>query len=238
MKKYSLSLVVPVYNEELILEDFVVESIDNLKKVTDDFEIILVNDGSTDKTGDILKQLEHCNNCIKVINFDRNMGVGVATKVGLKAAIKEVVFNNTVDAFFDLKDLPKFLQYLDKYDVISGYRINLKSNNLYGKMLTLGNYFLIRFLFQLKLKAFQTVQFLKKDFLDNIEIESSTTFVAPEILIKAHRLGYKIKEIETEYRKRKAGRGKCGKLVNVFKSLHDILKFWFKWIVFNKRVTK
>lgn len=234
MQRYSISMVVPAYNEEELIGDFITQSISDLEQVSDDYEIVLVNDGSTDKTSAIAEKLAGTHPCLKIINLPQNSGVGVATKIGLRAATKEVVFNNTVDAFFDTKELPQFLPYLEDYDVISGYRTNLKSNNIYGKILTLGNYYLIKFLFLPKLRAYQTVQFFKKPFLDKIDIEASTTFIAPELLIKAYNLGCRIKEIGTEYKKRKKGKGKCGKPINVFKSFRDIIKFWFKWRIMRR----
>ena len=229
MKKYSLSLVAPVFNEEILLENFIKKTIIDLEKVTDDYEIILVDDGSTDSSIKIANRLQQANNKIRVIKLEKNSGVGVATKIGLKSAKKEVIFNNTVDSFFETEELPRFLKHLETYSVVSGYRTNLASNNLYGKILTLGNYYLIRILFPVKLKAYQTVQFFKKPALDKINIESTTTFVAPELLIKASQLGYEIKEIGTEYRKRLGGKGKCGKLKHVFRSFRDIISFWLKW---------
>lgn len=231
MKCYSLSLVVPVYNEEELLEEFISRSMNDLERVSDDFEIILVNDGSTDRTLEISQRICSSNKNLRLISLEKNSGVGVATKVGLKAAVKEIIFNNTVDAFFNTEELPRFLSYIDDYDVLSGYRTNLKSNNLYGKILTVGNFYLIKILFMLNLRAVQTAQFFKKKVLDSIEIESNSTFVAPELLIKAAKLGYRIKEIGTVYQKRKAGKGKCGKISNVLDSFMEIIHFWYKWIL-------
>jgi glycosyltransferase involved in cell wall biosynthesis len=216
------------------LEKFVFKSLDDLKKVSDDFEIILVNDGSTDKTLEISQGLCDSNSNLRLITLEKNSGVGIATKIGLKAASKEIIFNNTVDAFFNTKELPRFLESLNEFDVISGYRTNLRSNNWYGKALTVVNYYLIRVLFNPKLKAYQTVQFFKKEVLDKIEIESTSTFIAPELLIKANLLGYKIKELPTEYQKRLAGKGKCGTPKNIFRTIGNILKFWFLWRVLKR----
>lgn len=231
---YSLSMVVPAYNEDELLEVFVRKSMVDLSKITDDFEIILVNDGSTDRTPEIAGRLTKEFKNLRVINLEKNSGVGVATKTGLMAASKEIVFNNTVDAFFNMEDLPLLLKYLPDYDIVSGYRTNLKSNNIYGKLLTLGNYYLIRLLFGLNLKAFQTVQFFRNSFLQSIKIEADSTFMAPELLIKAHNLGKSIKEVGIEYQPRRAGKGKCGNPKNILRTIKDIFKFWFSWQFFRK----
>ncbi|KKS34886.1 MAG: Glycosyltransferase [Parcubacteria group bacterium GW2011_GWC2_42_12] len=233
--KYSLSLVIPAFNEEELLAGIIRESAVELSKVSDDFEIILVNDGSTDRTGQIAQKLAEEFKFLKIVNLEKNRGVGEATIAGLLAAQKEIIFNNTVDAFFNIKELPRFLPYFASYDIVSGYRTNLKSNSIYGKILTIGNFRLIKFLFpRPKLRAYQTVQFIKNEVIKKIKIEAETTFIAPEILIKADHFGYKIKELGTEYQKRKAGEGKCGKPKFVIRSFYDILRCWFKWKILDK----
>lgn len=227
-------MVVPAFNEEELLEEFIRKSMSDIAKVADDFEIILVDDGSTDRTKEIAGHLAKEYKNLKVISLDNNSGVGPATKVGLRAASKDIVFNNSVDAFFDTKDLPFLVEHLDKYDVISGYRTNLKSNNLRGKILTTGNYYLIRLLFGINFKSFQTVQFFRRSFLESIKIEAESTFLSPELMIRAYQAGKTIKEVPLEYQPRLAGKGKCGTPKNILRTLKDVLKFWFLWRILGK----
>ena len=132
----SLSMVVTAYNEEELLGSFIRKSMSDLAKVTSDFEIVLVNDGSTDNTLEIAQKLATEFSNLRVINLDRNLGTGRNYVPGFAAASKEIVFNNTVDAFFDTEDLPLLLEHLDDYDVVSGYRSDLSANSLYKKILT------------------------------------------------------------------------------------------------------
>jgi len=226
---FSLSMVVPAYNEEELLESFIRKSVSDLAKITSDFEIVLVNDGSTDNTLKIAQKLATEFSNLRVINLDRNLGTGKNYVPGFAAASKEIVFNNTVDAFFDTEDLPLLLEHLDDYDVVSGYRSDLSANSLYQKILTIGNYTLIRLVFRLSLKAYQTVQFHRKAFLDSISIEAESSFISPELLLKAHEMGKTIKEVKVKYHPRVGGEAKGGNPRAILRTLKDIIRLWIKW---------
>lgn len=227
-------MVATAYNEEDLLETFIRKSMQDLARVSDNFEIILVNDGSTDSTLAIALKLAKEYPNFKIINLKKNVGTGKNYIYGFAAAQKEIVFNNTVDAFFNTEDLPLFLQYLGEYDVISGYRSDLSSHSFYQKILTLGNYWLIRLLFGMRLRAYQTVQFHKRSFLEEIKIKAGSSFISPELLYKALKRRLKIKEVKIKYHPRLAGEAKGGHPKNIFRTLRDILKFWFLWRVLGK----
>lgn len=227
----SLSMVVPALNEEELVDEFLEKSIRDLSEVSNDWEIVFVDDGSTDRTLEYAQAWAARDERIKVVSLGRNLGNGANVEVGFRHATKEVVFNNTVDAFFNTEDLAWIVPYLDKYDSISGYRSDLSANNLYQKVLTLGNLTLIRTLFPLKLKAYQTVQFHRRSLFEQIEIEGRSSFVSPELLIKAHYLGYSIGEVEVTFHPRLKGTAKGGGFKHVARTFRDMLTFWFRWVI-------
>ena len=224
-------MVVPAYNEEELIEPFVQKSVRDLSAVTNDFEIVLVNDGSTDQTLPIARRLSQEFPQLKVVDAGRNLGTGANMLPGFRAATKEWILNNTVDAFFNTEDLPRLLSVLDGADGVSGYRTDLSANNPYQKLLTLGNFCLIRLLFGVNLKAFQTVQIHRRDFLSTITIDARSSFVSPELLIRAHAAGKVIREVPVVFHKRTAGRSKGGSLRHVARTFKDILRFWWRWKV-------
>lgn len=231
MKKYSLSLVVACRNEEELLEDFLKKSATDLARVSDDFEIVLVDDGSVDKSLEIEQKLAKILPQLKIIALGKNLGTGANYIPGFRAATKDIVFWNTVDAFYNTEDLPRILPYLDRADVVSCYRTDLKANNFYQRILTLGNYFLIRFLFPLKLRSYQTLQFHRRQFLQGIKIEAGSSFISPEFLLKAAASGLSILEVPFVFQERLAGRAKGGKLTFVWRTFKDIIRFWWRWVV-------
>lgn len=233
---FSLSMVVPALNEEELIEEFFEKSVRDLSAVSSDWEIVLVDDGSTDRTLDLARAWQERYPQIQVVSLGRNLGNGANVEVGFRHASKEIVFNNTVDAFFNTEDLSWVLPYLQQYDSVSGCRTDLAANNIYQKMLTLGNITLIRTLFPLKLKAYQTVQFHRRSLFDQIRIEGRSSFVSPELLIKAHYLGYSIGEVEVVFHPRLKGTAKGGGVKHVIRTFRDIFKFWFRWVVLKRPI--
>jgi glycosyltransferase involved in cell wall biosynthesis len=224
-------MVVPAFNEEVLVEEFLEKSKKDLSKVADDWEIIFVNDGSTDRTSEIAHQMARRIPQVKVVDLPENLGNGANVEVGFNNATKDIVFNNTVDAFFNTEDLEWILPHLDRYDSISGCRTDLSANNPYQKLLTTVNKNLIRLLFPLKLKAYQTVQFHPRSLFEQIRIEGRSSFVSPELLIKAHALGYRIGEVDVVFHPRLKGTAKGGGIKHVLRSMRDIFTHWFKWVV-------
>jgi glycosyltransferase involved in cell wall biosynthesis len=233
----SLSMVVPALNEEELVDEFFEKSVKDLSAVTDDWEIVFVDDGSTDRTLELANAwaARHPEQ-IKVVSLGRNLGNGANVEVGFQHATKEIVFNNTVDAFFNTEDLSWILPHLATYDSISGCRSDLSANNWYQKLLTLGNLTLIRTLFPLKLRAYQTVQFHRRSLLEQIRIEGRSSFVSPELLIKAHYLGYSIGEVEVTFHPRLKGTAKGGGVKHIARTFRDIFRFWFKWVVLKQPI--
>lgn len=228
----SLSMVVPALNEEELVDDFMVKSIRDLSAVAEDWEIVFVDDGSTDRTVELAQVwADQYPDRIKVVSLGRNLGNGANVEVGFQHCTKEIVFNNTVDAFFNTEDLTWVLPHLDTYDSISGVRSDLSANNIYQKILTLGNLTLIRTLFPLKLKAYQTVQFHPRTLFEQIRVEGRSSFVSPELLIKAHYLGYSIGEVPVTFHPRLKGTAKGGGVKHIARTFRDIFRFWFKWVV-------
>lgn len=235
---YSFTMIVPAYNEEELLEFFVRKSVRDLSKGCKDFEILLVDDGSTDRTGVIADQLAEEFPQVRVLHLGRNYGVGYNFIESYGLATKDYIFWNTVDGFFDTADLHVLARHLETHDIVSGYRTNLKANNFYQKLLTLGNFYLVRILYSLNLKAFQTVQLHPRSYMHSIKIEGRSSFIAPELLYKAQALGLKIKEVPITFHPRQAGVAKGGKPRFVMHSVRDVLKHFVLWRILKRPLVK
>jgi len=123
-KGNSLSVFFPCHNEQGNIASLVTKTIELLAGIGNDYEIIIVNDGSTDDTARIADRLAQQNKYVKVVHHETNLGYGAALQSGFHAATKEWVFYTDGDGQFDITELADILHLADKYDIISCYRLN------------------------------------------------------------------------------------------------------------------
>ena len=121
---HSISVVLPAYNEEQIIARTVKVAMDVLNAWGMDFEILVVNDGSTDKTGEIVAAIVDAHPRVRLTNHESNQGYGSSLVSGFAAATKELVFFMDSDGQFDIQDLQEFFPLIDTYDAVIGYRID------------------------------------------------------------------------------------------------------------------
>jgi len=194
------SLVFPVYNEETLLEKNAKIVIDKLNDLKINYEIIIAEDGSTDKTYEIGKIISKKYKNVKIIHCAEKLGRGLALKKTFLLAKGEYVGYMDIDLATDVKHIKEIIDYVQKYDVVTGsrYMKNSKANRSYRRKIFSKVYnFLARFLFKSKIydhqcgfKAFRRDVIIK---LNEIS-ENNHWFWDTEILILADKKGYNIKE--------------------------------------------
>lgn len=196
MKNISLSVFFPAYNEEINIAKTVEQAQTVLKKIVKTYEIIIVNDGSRDKTGEIADKLSKSDpKHIKVIHHSPNQGYGAALQSGFHAAKYDYVFFSDSDLQFDLNEIEKLLEHIPKYKVVIGYRsprrdpfFRLINAALWGLA--------IRLLFGLKVKDIDCAfKLIHRELVKNLPMESGGAMLSAEILIRLQNQGIKIKEV-------------------------------------------
>jgi glycosyltransferase involved in cell wall biosynthesis len=252
--EFSLSLVSWAYNEEDLVDEFVKKADSLLKKTVTDYEIVIVDDGSTDKTTERLAALKKRFNRLRVLKNSRNRNVGYSCRRAIKAASKQIVFWQTVDWSYDIRTIRDNLKYLKSYDVLAGVRrkpvdarglpmqilegvlklfsinhLTKRSDTIWKAIVSAINYCLIRALFQVPLSDFQNIVFYRRSFIQQTSMEAKSSFVNPELLLKAHWSGLAIKEIPVNFIPRKKGSAKGTKAGSILASVRDIIFFWYKW---------
>ena len=257
----SVSLLCWGYNEEDSIEDFLKRATQLMDASVEDYEIILIDDGSTDKTYEIAKAFQEKNQRLKIFRNEKNLDVGISSQRAIQKASKEFLFWQTVDWCYDISNLRTFLEYLKTYDIVQGVRLKpvdvkikllrpvraflkffgmkhltRRSDTIPKAIVSVINYILIRVLFRVPLSDFQNVTFYTTKWIQSIKFESRSSFANPEGLIKSYWSGMSIKEVPINFIPRNKGLSKGVNFKTIINSMKDIFRLWFKWILLQKRV--
>lgn len=224
----SISAFFPALNEEGTIAKLTQDLLSILNSDFKQHEVIIINDGSTDKTKQIADELRRQNNgYVKVIHHNHSSGYGNALKAGFAAAKYDLIFYTDGDNQFDMNDLHRALSLIDGNDIVVGYRQNRKDAK-HRLWLSKGYNLLVRILFGLKLKDIDcSFKLFKRTALERIAIESHGYFIDTEIMVKAKKQGLKIEEFGVKHLPRTFGMSKV-QMKHIFVTLHEIAKLWKK----------
>lgn len=229
----EISIFFPCYNEEKNISTTFHKALSVLNKLTDKWEIILVNDGSKDKTAEILTKLhKEYPQKVKIITHSPNRGYGAAFKSGVYNSQYDWIAFTDADGQFDFAELEKLITTQKKTDadLVIGYYLERQvpgSVILTSKIWEL----IVYVLFGLKVKDIDCgfKLFSKKvvDTIPKLEAERGA-FISSEFLIKSKKAGFKIAEIGVHHYPRTEGQATGRKLNVILKSFSDLFKLWFK----------
>ncbi len=230
MKK-SLSVVLPAYNEEGNIYSVVTQAVGVLEDLKIDHEIIVVNDGSRDKTGEIADQLAKNFSQVRVIHHPQNRGYGGALTSGFKAAKNDLVFFTDADRQFDIGEITKLLPYVSQYDIIAGYRIK-RADPWHRHLIGIVYNLLVTLLFGVRLKDMACAfKIYKRGVLDSIHFETVGALINTEIMLKAKMRGYSVKEVGVSHFPRVSGEQTGASLPVIWRAFRETLKLWWKYRV-------
>lgn len=227
----SLSLFMPAYNEEK-----------NIGKTLDDvssflktsgipvYEILVVNDGSKDKTAEVVTEFSKKDSHVKLINHEKNLGYGEAVKTGFYSAKKDLICFMDSDGQFDISDLTKFLDKISEADVVVGYRVD-RQDHLMRIINGWGWTQISNILFGLNLKDVDCgFKLFKKEVIEKIPHLESTrgAMINPETMARVKKAGFKIAQIGVIHKPRVSGQSTGANLNVIVVSFLDLLKLWWK----------
>jgi glycosyltransferase involved in cell wall biosynthesis len=230
MKKIdSLSIMFPLYKDSLTVEKMIMKSLKICKKITNNYEIIVVDDGCPEKSGLLAKKFTKKNKKIKVIFHKKNLGYGSALKTGFKNCKKKWIFQTDGDAEYDVNDLKKLTKFTDVSDLIITYRLKKKYNT--NRIIISWIYnFILRSIFFTKFKDISTgSRLIKKNLFKKINLSSNSPFVGAELAIKSKYNGFRINEVGIHTYPRTFGSGSSVSLKNILLTIIDMIKMFLKF---------
>jgi len=228
MNVEKISVGLPAFNEEGNIGSVVDECVEVLENIGKDYEILVVDDGSSDNTPSIVKERARKNHKIKLITHDRNRGYAAGTRTCLENSTGDVIFVIDTDRQHTMKDIPLFLDKINEgYGAVVGWK--KKRNDPFTRILMSKVYNLVfRILFKSNLHDVDCgFRCFTKESASKIKIEMEGVPVGPEIFAKAHNYGIKIAEIPIRHFPRRSGKSMFRPLkmpMMVFTTLKNLIK--------------
>lgn len=220
----SISVFFPCYNEEANVENTTRAALKMLQRISTDFEIIIVNDGSRDRTGEIADRLAEEILQVKAVHNQPNLGYGGALQRGFRESTKTWVFYTDGDGQFDFDEIDLLLPLLDQYDIVSAYRLN-RQDSFIRKFNAFGWTSLVNCVFGLWLRDIDCAfKIFPRKLFDEIEMKSTGALIDAEILARAKRLGYTIGQVGVHHLPRTAGEQTGANLRVILRAFKELFK--------------
>jgi glycosyltransferase involved in cell wall biosynthesis len=224
-----LSVVVPAHNEELNLRGTVGQVAQSLERLGCAFEVIVVDDGSTDRTAEVVESLGQSDGRIRLSSNRANFGIARSFSHGASLARGEWVILIPADLAMDPLQIGEFLAAGESADIVVGLRSDRRDSSRLRRLVSQLNIVLIRILFRMPQRQFNFVTMYRRVVLSRLEIQSSSVFFHAEILIKARDMGYRISELNIRYVPRLHGKTSTSHPRVIVAAIREMLGFWWSW---------
>jgi len=222
----SISAFFPAYNEEQNVPAMVERLTAVLPRVSEDYEIIVVNDGSADRTGAVADALAAADPHVRVIHHPVNRGYGGALKSGFAGARKEYVFFTDGDGQFDVAEIERLLPFVPEYDVVVGYRLDRAEGGV-RKLNAAGWNWLGRRLFHMPVRDVDCAfKLFKRRVFDVVQPEAEGAMISTEILARAVHGGFRITEVGVHHYERRHGTPTGANPLVIVRAFYELFKLY------------
>jgi glycosyltransferase involved in cell wall biosynthesis len=225
----GISVFFPAYNDEASIAGLVGEALALLPRLTDDFEVIVVDDGSTDGTAAVLDALARADERVRVIHHEVNRGYGAALRTGFASATKELVFYTDGDGQYDVRELLVLRPLLvEGVDIVNGYKVQ-RADGWQRKAIGAVYNGLAHLLFSIPIRDVDCdFRLVRRRAVERVELVSSSGSICVELVHKLHRSGCVFAEVPVQHRPRAHGRSQFFTFRRVARTALDLLSLWLK----------
>jgi glycosyltransferase involved in cell wall biosynthesis len=226
LKPFSLTITFPCYNEEANVERVTRGAVAIAQQVADDWEVVVVNDGSRDRTGEIADKLAAEIPGVRAVHNSPNQGYGGALSRGFREAKKNWIFYTDGDGQFDFNELRKILPLLETHDIVSCYRLDRK-DPLMRKLNAWAWSTLVNLLFRIGLRDIDCAfKIYPRTFIEKIEMRSRGALIDTEMLAKARNQGCTIAQMGVHHYPRTAGQQTGANLKVILRAFKELFKLY------------
>ena len=228
----SISAVFPAFNDAGTIPSMVLTAVIAMRQVTDNYEVIVTDDGSTDHTAIVLAAIaERCPE-LRVIHHSSNRGYGMALRTGFKAATKEWVFYTDGDAQYNPLELVALVDALAPgVDIVNGYKI-FRNDPLYRKLIGRVYHYLVKWTFGFKLRDVDCdFRLIRRRIFDEVSLESESGTICLEMVKKFQDAGCVFAEVPVSHHHRQYGKSQFFNWKRLWKTLVQLIQLWHKLVL-------
>ena len=232
MTGISLTAFFPAYNDQHTIEGIVRTVAQEMRKVTDDFEVLVVDDGSKDQTGAILDRLAAELPFLHVIHHEHNLGYGAALITGFKNAKKDLIFYTDGDGQYDVRELHNLLAQLKaNIDLVNGYKVK-RADAWYRIFIGAMYRRAMRWTFRLSIRDVDCdFRLFRRYIFETISLESRSGVICVEMAKKFELAGFRMVEVPVSHYPRMYGRSEFFRVRHLVFTFKGLLKIWWTLVV-------
>jgi glycosyltransferase involved in cell wall biosynthesis len=228
----SLSIFFPCYNDAGTIPTMVIRAYQTAREITDDFEIIVLDDGSHDDSVQVLEELKCAIPQLRVIEHDQPSGYGGNLRAGIAASTKEWVFYTDGDAQYDAREIKLLVDALQSgVDVVNGWKLK-RRDPLYRIWIGLAYQYFVKVIFGLVIRDVDCdFRLLRRSIFDVVQLESITGTITFEMVKKIQDAGFKFAEVPVHHFYRQYGASQFFNFPRVGRTLVALIQWWWRLVV-------
>jgi len=228
----SLSIFFPAYNDAGTIASLAIVAHMTARRLTPDYEVIVVDDGSPDHTGELLDEMARQFAWLKVVHHGKNRGYGGALRTGFETASKELVFYTDGDAQYDPREMAKLWEAFNPdVDFVNGYKIG-RSDPLHRIVIGRVYHWFVRTLFGLRLRDVDCdFRLMRRDVFSKVALTRSSGVICVELMKKVQDHGFRIAQVPVHHYHRSYGKSQFFNFPRVARTLLDLWKLWLELVV-------
>jgi glycosyltransferase involved in cell wall biosynthesis len=228
----GLSVFFPAYNDSGTIASLVITAVRTAQRLTPDYEVIVVNDGSADRTAEILDELARLYPQVRIVHHERNRGYGGALRTGFETASRELVFYTDGDAQYDPAEMEALWRRLDdRVDMVNGYKIS-RSDPLHRVIIGRVYHHTVSLLFGLKVRDVDCdFRLMRRAIFQKVRLEKNSGVICLEMMKKIQDAGFRIAEVPVHHYHRAYGKSQFFNFGRLCRTAIDVMKLWMALVI-------